>query len=49
MLITLKLPEHYSTWFEETHRKWFKMSWGRVLVYFLRRNGIAVDSSKNRK
>jgi hypothetical protein len=37
-LITLKSPDPYLEYFELVSASWFKMTWGRVLVYFLRRN-----------
>mmetsp|Transcript_15109 Transcript_15109/g.22727 ORF Transcript_15109/g.22727 Transcript_15109/m.22727 type:complete len:774 (-) Transcript_15109:140-2461(-) len=39
--ITLKLPENYSQHYDITHQGWYKMSWGRVLVYVLTRNTVA--------
>lgn len=42
-IITLKLPENYQNYFDLISRSWYKMTWGRVLVYFLRRNNNHVE------
>lgn len=35
--ITLKLPVGYESWFEVESQSWYKMTWGRILVYILKR------------
>lgn len=35
--ITLKLPVGYEGWFEIDSQSWYKMTWGRILVYILKR------------
>jgi hypothetical protein len=43
-LVTLKSPEPYLDHFDLLASSWHKMTWGRVLVYFLRRNSHRSES-----
>jgi hypothetical protein len=47
-LVTLKSPEPYLDHFDLLGSSWHKMTWGRVLVYFLRRNSDSSESGSPR-
>lgn len=37
VLMTLKLPKNYKDIFELYQQSWHKMTWGRNLVYYLKK------------
>lgn len=41
--ITLKLPGSLDGWFEVDSQAWYKMTWGRIMVYVLRRTTFRGD------
>ena len=39
--ITLKLPSNYDNWFQLESKESFKMSWGRITVFFLKKLNVS--------